>query len=131
MSKKNLHKMAAMKQSKRDKELMNLRIQALMRGMAENSPLPWSVQESTGDIVDKDGYFVARVGRGAAKEKRPVDIGNRDLIITAVQFYFEQKNIEKRNVELGESLKKIDEATVVDDAANPVEVVEAVEEVKR
>jgi len=64
--------------------------------MMITSPTPWKIQEKTGDIIDSNGRFVARVGWGIEKFKHPVDQNNRDLILKAVQFYMEQKEIEAK-----------------------------------
>lgn len=71
-------------------------IKSLLRGMMITSPTPWKIQEKTGDIIDSNGRFVARVGWGIEKFKHPVDQNNRDLILKAVQFYMEQKEIEEK-----------------------------------
>lgn len=64
------------------------------------SPTPWTIQAKTGDIIDNNGRFVARVGWGIEKFKHPLDQNNRDLILKAVQFYMEQKEIEANRAKI-------------------------------
>lgn len=102
-----------MKKQKK-KEMMDVeQIKSLIRGMMVTSPTPWTVQEKTGDIIDNNGRFVARVGWGIEKFKHPVDQNNRELILKAVRFYMEQKELEARKakVEEKERAKELPETT--------------------
>lgn len=86
-----------MKNKKNQKSELNVeQIKSMLRGMMITSPTPWKIQEKTGDIIDHNGEFVARVGWGIEKFKHPIAQNNRDLILKAVQFYMEQKEIEAK-----------------------------------
>ena len=99
-----------MKKQKKNETLGVEQIKSLIRGMMVTSPTPWTIQEKTGDIIDNNGRFVARVGWGIEKFKHPVDQNNRELILKAVQFYMEQKELEARKAkaeEKSENLPKV------------------------
>lgn len=89
-----------MKNKNQKKEVGVEEIKNLLRGMMVTSPTPWKIQEKTGDIIDNNGRFVARVGWGIEKFKHPLDQNNRDLILKAVQFYMEQKEIEANRAKI-------------------------------
>ena len=80
--------------NKQNKEIDIGQLKSMLRGMMITSPTPWTIQAKTGDIIDNNGRFVARVGWGIEKFKHPVDQNNRELILKAVQFYMEQKRLE-------------------------------------
>lgn len=89
-----------------NKEIDIGQLKSLLRGMMITSPTPWTIQAKTGDIIDNNGRFVARVGWGIEKFKHPVDQNNRELIIKAVQFYMEQKELEARKAKAEEKAKE-------------------------
>lgn len=92
-----------------NKEIDIGQLKSLLRGMMITSPTPWTVQAKTGDIIDNNGRFVARVGWGIEKFKHPVDQNNRELILKAVQFYMEQKELEVRKAKAEEKAKELPE----------------------
>lgn len=93
---KMLQKQAKDKKARQAMMLATEQLNTIIKEMMITSPIPWKVQEKTGDIVDAKGRFVARVGHGIDKFKLPIDYNNRDLIIKAVQFYMEQKELEAK-----------------------------------
>ena len=97
-------------QKKQSGEIGVDQLKSLLRDMMITSPLPWKIQEKTGDLIDANGRFVARVGWGIEKFKHPVDQNNRDLILKAVQFYMEQKRIETSAPKIAE--ESINEDTI-------------------
>lgn len=98
-----------MKKQKKNETIGVEQIKSLIRGMMVTSPTPWTIQEKTGDIIDNNGRFVARVGWGIEKFKHPVDQNNRELILKAVQFYMEQKELEARKAKAEEKAKELPE----------------------
>lgn len=96
--------------NQKKKEMMDVeQIKSLIRGMMVTSPTPWTIQEKTGDIIDNNGRFVARVGWGIEKFKHPIDQNNRELILKAVKFYMEQKELELRKEKAEEKAKDLPE----------------------
>jgi len=95
--------------NKQNKEIDIEQLKSMLRGMMITSPTPWTIQEKTGDIIDNNGRFVARVGWGIEKFKHPVDQNNRELILKAVQFYMEQKELEARKAQIEENVKELPE----------------------
>lgn len=95
--------------NKQNKEIDIGQLKSLLRGMMITSPTPWTIQAKTGDIIDNNGRFVARVGWGIEKFKHPVDQNNRELILKAVQFYMEQKELEARKAKAEEKAKELPE----------------------
>ncbi len=95
--------------NKQNKEIDIGQLKSLLRGMMITSPTPWTIQAKTGDIIDNNGRFVARVGWGIEKFKHPVDQNNRELIIKAVQFYMEQKELEARKAKAEEKAQNLPE----------------------
>ncbi len=92
-----------------NKEIDIGQLKSMLRGMMITSPTPWTIQAKTGDIIDNNGRFVARVGWGIEKFKHPVDQNNRDLILKAVQFYMEQKRLELEVRKAEEKVKELPE----------------------
>ena len=86
-----------MKNKNQKKEMGVEEIKSLLRGMMVTSPTPWTIQEKTGDIIDNNGRFVARVGWGIEKFKHPVDQNNREFILKAVEFYVKHRNDENKD----------------------------------
>ena len=95
--------------NKQNKEIDIGQLKSLLRGMMITSPTPWTVQAKTGDIIDNNGRFVARVGWGIEKFKHPVDQNNRELILKAVQFYMEQKELEARKAKAEDKVEELPE----------------------
>lgn len=95
--------------NKQNKEIDIGQLKSMLRGMMITSPTPWTIQAKTGDIIDNNGRFVARVGWGIEKFKHPVDQNNRELILKAVQFYMEQKELEARKAKAEAKAKELPE----------------------
>ena len=96
--------------NQKKKEIMDVeQIKSLIRGMMVTSPTPWTIQEKTGDIIDNNGRFVARVGWGIEKFKHPIDQNNRGLMLEAAEFYMEQKELELRKEKAEEKAKDLPE----------------------
>ena len=84
------------KNQKKDGQIEIAQLKQMIRGMMVTSPPPWTIQDKTGDIIDGNGRFVARVGWGIEKFKSPVDQNNREMILAAVEFYMNHKAEEAK-----------------------------------
>lgn len=112
---------------KKDNRIEIDQLKQMIRGMMVTSPPPWTIQDKTGDIVDGNGKFVARVGWGIEKFKSPVDQNNREMILAAVEFYMNHKAEEaKKAAEIAAASERpiaesIEIPSVETDAATLVE----------
>lgn len=115
------------KNQKKDNRIKIDQLKQMIRGMMVTSPPPWTIQDKTGDIVDGNGKFVARVGWGIEKFKSPVDQNNREMILAAVEFYMNHKAEEAKKAAEGAAASErpiaesIEIPSVETDAATLVE----------